>query len=206
MAEHLELWPVFEPVIAPLLGEEDDPTLWSVVLETIYADAQALARLVTGPHRVLTQIGRCSHWLAPNKARWTADGSFAWPSGYGAIGFSFTGLPEFDWYGQWAWCPGSRSWMVTDGRPSSQDLVFRVAVPSRTLSTPPSGSPYRLAARRTTPSSRGGDAVLRVSAAHIEMVVHRLPVLDSYGSASLRGNRQGVDESRHANASWSSDP
>ena len=132
MAEHVEFWPVFEPVIAPLLGEEDDSTLWPVVLDTIYADAEALARLVAGPHRVLTQIGRCSHWMAPNKARWTADGSFAWPSGYGATGFSFTGLPELDWFGRWAWCPGSRSWIVTDGRPSSRDLVFRVAVPSRT--------------------------------------------------------------------------
>jgi len=133
MAEHLEFWPVFEPVIAPLLGEEDDPTLWPVVLDIIYADAQALARLVAGPHRVLTQIGRCSHWLAPNKARWTADGSFAWPSGYHGTGFRVTGLPEFDWFGQWAWFPRSQSWVVTDDRPTSQDLVFRVAVPSRTF-------------------------------------------------------------------------
>ena len=132
MAEHLELWPVFEPVIAPLLGEEDDPTLWPLLIDTIYADAETLARLVAGPHRVLTQIGRCAHWMAPHKARWTADGSFAWPSGYGASGFSFTGLPEFDWSAQWAWCPGSQSWIVADGRPSSQDLVFRVAVPART--------------------------------------------------------------------------
>jgi hypothetical protein len=132
MAEHVERWPVFEPVITPLLGEDDDSTLWPVVLETVYADAETLARLVAGSQRVLTQIGRCSHWMAPNKARWTADGSFAWPSGYGAIGFSLTGLPEFDWFGQWAWCPESQSWKVTDGRPSSEDLVFRVAVPSRT--------------------------------------------------------------------------
>jgi hypothetical protein len=33
---------------------------------------------------------------------------------------------------QWAWCPRSQSWMVTDDRPSPQDLLFRVAVPSRT--------------------------------------------------------------------------
>ncbi len=111
MAEHLERWPLFEPVIAPLLGEGDDPTLWPVVLDAIYPDAEALARLVAGPHRVLTQIGRCSHWMAPNQARWTADGSFAWPSGYGATGFSLTGLPELDWFGQWAWCPGSQSWV-----------------------------------------------------------------------------------------------
>ena len=131
MAEHLELWPVFEPVIGPMLGEEDDPTLWPVVLDIVFADAQALAQHVTRPHRVLTLIGRCSHWLAPNKARWTADGSFAWPTGYRGAA-CLTGLPEFDWFGQWAWCPRSQNWTVTDGRPSSRDLVFRVAVPSRT--------------------------------------------------------------------------
>jgi hypothetical protein len=102
------------------------------LLDIIYADDQALARLVAGPHRVHTQIGRCSHWLAPNKARWTADGSFAWPSGYYSTGLRFTGLSEFDWFGQWAWCPRSKSWMVTDDRPSSEDLVCRVPVPSRT--------------------------------------------------------------------------
>jgi hypothetical protein len=33
MAEHFKIWPVFEPVIAPLLGEEDDARLWPVVLD-----------------------------------------------------------------------------------------------------------------------------------------------------------------------------
>jgi hypothetical protein len=132
MKEPPEFWPVVASVIAPMLGEEDDSALWPLVLDTTYADAQVLARLASGHHRVLTQIGRCSHWLAPNQCRWTAEGSFAWPSGYGAAGFSLTGLPDFDWFGQWAWHPESQIWMATDGRPSSRDLVFRVAVPSRT--------------------------------------------------------------------------
>ena len=64
MAEHLELWPVFEPVIAPLLGEEDDPTLWPVVLDIIYADAQALARLVAGPTACSRRsVGALTGWL-----------------------------------------------------------------------------------------------------------------------------------------------
>ncbi len=126
MAEHLDLWPMFERVIAPLLGEEDDPTLWPVALDTIYSDAEALARLVTGSYRVLTQIGRCSHWMAPNKARWTADGSFAWPSGYGGIGFRFTGLPEFDWFRQWACFQGHKAgWsQMAEYRPGTWSFVW----------------------------------------------------------------------------------
>jgi hypothetical protein len=131
MKERPEFWQVVESIIAPMLGEEDDPALWPLVLDIIFADAQILARLVSGHHRVLTQIGRCSHWRAPSQCRWTADGSFAWPSGYQGTGW-FTGQPEFDWFGQWTWHPESQIWMIADGRPSSRDLVFRVAVLSRT--------------------------------------------------------------------------
>jgi hypothetical protein len=131
MAEFIAYWPRFEPLIAPLLGKEDDAALWAVALDIIYADAQVLA-LRSWPRIVLTQIGRCSHWLRPHGCRWTADGGFAWPSGYGGSGFSITGLPEFDWFRQWAWCPTLQNWIVCEDRPSSQELVFRVAIPSRT--------------------------------------------------------------------------
>src|SRR5262249_586507 len=59
-------------------------------------------------------------------------------------------------------------------------------------STSPSSSPYRLAARRPSSSSGGGDAILRVSTARDKMVVYCLPVLDSHRSARLRGIRRGV--------------
>jgi hypothetical protein len=127
-----KFWPLVEPIIAPLLGDDDDAALWPLALDTIYADAQALIRLASGSQRVLTQIGRCSHWMAPNQCRWTANGGFAWPSGYGAATFCLACLPEFDWLGSWTWCRRSETWIAMEGQPSSRDLVFRVAVPSRT--------------------------------------------------------------------------
>ncbi len=129
MAENL--WPVFEPTIAPLLWDDDDPTLWAAAVNAVYPDAQALCRYVTSRGRVLTRLGRCSHWLRPHQTRWTANGGFAWPTGYDGPSFSRTGLPEFDWFGQWEWCPKSGGWAVAAGDPSPGQLLFRVAVPGR---------------------------------------------------------------------------
>ncbi len=126
-----DLWPMFEPVIAPLLGEEDDPALWSAVVNAIYIDAQALCRAVTSRVRVRTRLGRCSHWLRPHQTRWTEGGGFAWPTGYDGPRFSRTGLPEFDWFAEWEWCPESCGWATAASDPSPSQLVFRVAVPAR---------------------------------------------------------------------------
>jgi hypothetical protein len=132
MSEHFAFWPEFEPVIEPMLGEDDDPALWAVALDTIFADARALIGPASGLGCIFAKIGRCSHWLRPHQCRWTADGGFAWPSGYGGVGFSRTGLPEFDWSAQWAWCPNSQGWTFRPNRPLPRDLVFRVVIPSRT--------------------------------------------------------------------------
>src|SRR4051812_14321916 len=74
------------------LAADDDPTLWRLVFDTVLLD-------LTPKPRTLIAVGRCSHWLAPNSARWAADGEdFAWPSGYGPGGRGYWGrIPEFDW-------------------------------------------------------------------------------------------------------------
>jgi hypothetical protein len=125
------LWPAFEPASAPLLCEEDDPELWAVVVNTVYSDAQALCRLVTGRGRVVTRLGRCSHWLRPHQTRWPAEGGFAWPTGYDGPRFSRSGLPEFDWCAQWEWQPDGGGWTPVASEPGAGQLVFRVAVPAR---------------------------------------------------------------------------
>jgi hypothetical protein len=125
------LWAMFEPAITPLLGDEDDPCLWAAVVNAVYPDAQALCRTVTGRGRVVTRLGRCSHWLRPHQTRWTADGGLAWPTGYDGPRFSRTGLPEFDWFAQWEWCPESDRWTPACGEPASDQLLFRVTVPGR---------------------------------------------------------------------------
>src|SRR5258708_3339750 len=57
-----------------------------------------LAEVEAGP-AVLVEVGRCSHWLRPHQTRWTADGGFPHPTGYGSGrgGHSLSGLPQFDW-------------------------------------------------------------------------------------------------------------
>lgn len=128
----IDPWPMFEPILAPLLDpDDDDPGLWSAVVNTVYGDALALCRGVDSGDRVVTQIGRCSHWLRPHQSRWSADGGFAWPTGYDGAGFSRAGLPEFDWSGFLSWSPASQAWQPSTGEPKRGQLVFRVAVPSR---------------------------------------------------------------------------
>lgn len=127
----IDVWPVFEPVIAPLLGGEDDPAFWVAAVNAVYTDANALCRSVTAPRRVITRLGRCSHWLRPHQTRMTEGGGFAWPTGYDGPRFSRAGLPEFDWFGQWEWCPEGAGWEVASGDLRPGQLLFRVAVPSR---------------------------------------------------------------------------
>ncbi len=123
-------WPTFAPVVTPLLGDEDDPALWSAVIDAVYPDARALCRLVPAGWAVATQLGRCSHWLRPHQTRWTADGGFAWPTGYGGPRWSRVGLPEFDWSREWCWRPEA-GWEAADAVPGPRRVVLRVAVPAR---------------------------------------------------------------------------
>jgi hypothetical protein len=80
---------------------------------------------------VLVQVGRCSHWLRPHQTRWTADGGFAWPTGYGngTGGFSKDALPEFDWSVMLAWT--GEHWETA--RMKSARPALRVTIPSRTM-------------------------------------------------------------------------
>jgi hypothetical protein len=114
---------VVEPIPFEHLSADDDPDLWAVVLNAVLSDLE--------PEPDMTvEVGRCSHWLGPHKARWSADGGFAAPIGYGSGsgGYSFKSLPQFDWSVilQWtgeAWEPAKRQ---------SVKPALRIAIPSRT--------------------------------------------------------------------------
>jgi hypothetical protein len=80
---------MYEPILARL-DSEDDADLWRRVIATILGD------VVQADDYVIT-IGRCSHWLRPHQTRWTADGGFAWPTGYSGSAYSRYGRPEYDW-------------------------------------------------------------------------------------------------------------
>jgi hypothetical protein len=109
--------------LAECLNADDDPELWRAALCYI------LTEVSTGPE-VLVEVGRCSHWLRPHQTRWTADGGFAWPAGYGsgAGGYSRSALPQFDWSVVLAW--NGAEWEVIERR--SVRTTLRIAIPSRT--------------------------------------------------------------------------
>ena len=109
--------------IREYLTAEDDPALWAVVLGHI------TATLDKAPG-VRVEVGRCSHWLRPHQSRWTADGGFAWPFGYGSGqgGYSTRALPQLDGSVVLEW--DGREWRAAAGR--SVKPAVRVSVPSRT--------------------------------------------------------------------------
>ena len=129
--QEVEAWTQFGPLLGERLDRADDPELWACAVNAVLADATALCLAAAGAGRITAEVGRCSHWLRPHQTRWTADGGFALPTGYDGPPFSRTGLPEFDWFAQWEWCPESGSWAAASGSLAPGQLLFRVAVPAR---------------------------------------------------------------------------
>src|SRR5258706_14375081 len=116
------------------LTADDDPDLWRVVLETVFVD---LAVIQTEP--ALVEIGCCSHWLRPHQTRWTADGGFAWPTGYGRPGgggFSRNGLPEVDWSVRLAGT--GNSWIEAADKPACRRCGLRSPLGRRAICKLPS--------------------------------------------------------------------
>ena len=113
------------------LSAEDDPALWEEVLKLLAEDASIL-KPVTNGSRLYAEVGVCSHWLRPHQTRWTAAGGFAWPVGYGGVGFSRTGLPLFDWSVRLPFNPAPIGWVIPEKVPTKRFISVRVAVPSRT--------------------------------------------------------------------------
>ncbi|MDZ4685053.1 MAG: hypothetical protein SH850_08175 [Planctomycetaceae bacterium] len=127
------IWEQFLPRIVPEIDAEDDADLWSAAIGHIMADAQFLCENAATTQAVFTEIGRCSHWVRPHQARWTADGGFAWPSGYGGSGFSLSGLPEWDWSLIWQWNADGHKWQSTGQPLGKRRLQLRISIPSRTV-------------------------------------------------------------------------
>jgi len=131
-------WSSLSERIVTFLRERDDPKLWESAINLIFTDASYLACHATTRKAIVAEIGCCSHWLRPHQTRWTADGGFAWPSGYGGFGYSRTGAPEFDWSICAVWSPSASTWQPVEEapRPSSrkdEPLTFTVVIPARTM-------------------------------------------------------------------------
>jgi hypothetical protein len=125
-------WTCFATTIREHLAVDDDPCLWEAAIDEILTDAEFLCRGGNIARVVLAELGRCSHWLRPHQTRWTADGGFAWPTGYGGVGFSRSGLPEFDWSCAWRWDAETGRWALAERHRPKGCLVLRVALPART--------------------------------------------------------------------------
>ncbi|MCP4494500.1 MAG: hypothetical protein GY820_45455 [Gammaproteobacteria bacterium] len=129
----LDTWSQFEHIISHNFCEEDDPTLWQAAINLIFHEASFLARCAADSTSITAVIGCCSHWLRPHQTRWTADGGFAWPSGYGGRSYSRTGRPEHDWSTEFHWDPIGQIWSAS--KPdiiALERLVIRITVPART--------------------------------------------------------------------------
>jgi hypothetical protein len=134
MAERPLFWPAFRDAVLTYLDQDDDPSLWERVVNTVYAAAADLSRAILGRDRVRTVLGRSSHWLRPHQTRWTADEGYAWPVGYHGLPSSRDSAPEFDWVVEGRWSPASASWEIVPVRDPqrTKTLTFRVSVPCQT--------------------------------------------------------------------------
>ena len=124
----------FASAIAAHIGREDDPEFWSTVFGTLLRDFELQHFNHAKKNEIFLQIGACSHWLRPHQTQLTADGGFAFPSGYlGGSGFSLNGLPEFDWYLILHRNQNTDRWVLSEKFFGKRKLVCRVALPTRTL-------------------------------------------------------------------------
>jgi hypothetical protein len=122
-----------QELILSRTNSHDDADFWRTALATLLHDAQADIAEAPSKADVYAQIGACSHWLRPHQTRWTADGGFAYPTGYGASGYSRIGLPQFDWSVLLRWNRGRQSWEAQRKYLGKRRFVFRAALPTRTV-------------------------------------------------------------------------
>ncbi len=92
---------------------EHDAAFWKIALDTIAYDAAHEIGDYVG-RTIVMEAGACSHWLRPHQTRWTANGGFAWPSGYGGRRWSRTGLPQLDWFFTFEWSSTGKTWFLRE--------------------------------------------------------------------------------------------
>jgi len=117
------------------ISVQDDPRFWSgaipEVLDACIGPKHLWANKVPV---VFAMVGACANWLRPHQTRWTADGGFAWPAGYGGAGGggSRQALPQFDWSILLRYDEASEQWALAERMEGKRKLVLRVAAPTRT--------------------------------------------------------------------------
>jgi len=126
-------WSQHANSVTPLLTKGDDFDLWESSLDLIFKEASFLAQHATRTTQITGILGCCSRWRRPHQTRWTANGGFAWPSGYRGTRYSLTGLPEHDWSTQFYWDTKHQSWLTEKPQSAASKQYFvRITVPART--------------------------------------------------------------------------
>jgi len=119
-------------MIEKYLKTDDDPNLWREVMDCLAQDIEVMLSERSYKGNIYLLIGVCNHWTRPHQTRWTANGGFAWPSGYGGNGSWSRGLPEFDWSCGYRWSVTHSHWEPIQRQEGKRKLTVRVAIPART--------------------------------------------------------------------------
>ena len=120
--------------IEPYLTDTDDPSLWQAVLGIACNDISTEIFESQSKRDVFLVVGPCSSWLRPHQTRWRVDDlEFAWPSGYGGVGYSRTELPELDWCCCFQYS-GTDGYTMVDvpHRFKNRHILLRIAIPTQT--------------------------------------------------------------------------
>ena len=120
--------------IEPYLTDTDDPALWQAVLKIACNDISTEISKSQSKRDVFLVVGPCSSWLRPHQTRWRVDDlEFAWPSGYGGVGYSRTGLPELDWCCCFQYS-GTDAYTMIDvpHQFKKRQILLRIAIPTKT--------------------------------------------------------------------------
>jgi hypothetical protein len=128
-------WPQFAKDVEPCLDSKDDCALWESIVNTILNEWADETSAYSGKDCVITEIGRCSHWIRPH---WKTSSGTSWPYGYTNVGqgVSFASQPEFDWSLQWVRDRDAGLWRRVTGQATRRPLVHRIAIPARTSRHP----------------------------------------------------------------------
>ena len=120
--------------ISSNFSDTDDPNLWRSVLSIACSDISKEVAKAQSTRDLFLVIGPCSSWLRPHQTRWrVGDMEFAWPSGYGGVGYSRSGLPALDWCCCFQYGEGDRFSMVDiPHKFKHRQIILRIAIPART--------------------------------------------------------------------------